>query len=85
MARGTAAAKKAKQPNKKMDEMAIATEREYGRKSTTPRTAARRASATSSASATPAKRPATPGRKPAAAAKRPAARKGAASKKRSGK
>jgi hypothetical protein len=86
MVRGTGVGKKMKQKASKMDdEMAMLPEREYGRRSTTPRSAARRSTSSSS----PAKRamPASKGRKPASAAKRPmpATKKGGSSKRRSGK
>jgi hypothetical protein len=81
-------AKKTKQKADKKDDKAMPLEREYGRRSTTPRSAARRSSATAP---TPSAKRTTampsPARKPAAAAKRPAAgsRKGTSAKKRSGK
>ncbi len=100
MVRATRGAKKSKQPSKKVDAKASGMMEEapmtmeHGRRSATPRTAARRATASSSSS--PKRAPsAGAGRKPAPAAKRPGAAaapskgrsraKRASSKKRSGK
>jgi len=87
MVRGTGMGKKMKQKADKKDDKAIAPEREYGRRSTTPRSATRRSTAATTAAKRTTAAP-SPGRKPASAAKRPvagAARKRASAKKRSGK
>jgi hypothetical protein len=86
MVRGTGVGKKMKQKADKKDDKPMIAEREYGRRSTTPRSAARRSTAPA-ASAKRAPAATSPGRKPASAAKRPMpmAKKGASSKKRSGK
>jgi hypothetical protein len=86
MVRGTGVGKKMKQKADKKDDKAMVPEREYGRRSTTPRSAARRSTAAAPSAKRTTAMP-SPGRKPASAAKRPvaASRKGANAKKRSGK